>query len=112
MTAVGSPVQAAEKLAADLTGIADRLMTLRGRADWSADHDALVGAAIDAVTAAATSTAADRARRVQAAADARDDDRVRAHAARSPYRTPESDRRTGGPAAVAKKARAKARKRA
>ena len=106
MTAVGSPHQAAEKLAADLAVIADRLTTLRGRPDWTADHDALVAAGVDALTAAASSTDADRAARAQAADEAREDDRVRAHAARSPYRTPHSDRVTGGPAAVAKKARA------
>lgn len=106
MTAVGSPHQAAEKLAADLAVIADRLTTLRGRLDWTPAHDALVGAGVDALTAASTSTDADRAARSQAAADANEDARVAARAARSPLRTPHSDRVTGGPAAVAKKARA------
>ncbi|BBX69010.1 hypothetical protein [Mycolicibacterium psychrotolerans] len=110
MTAVGSPQQAAEKITADLSLLADKLTTLRGRPDWTPEHDALVASGVEAVAQAATATESDRARRARAADEQRADDLARAKAARSPHRTPARDRQTGGPAGVVKAAKGRARK--
>lgn len=109
MTAVGSPQQAAETITTDLSLLADKLTALRGRPDWTPAHDALVGSGVEAVAQAATATEADRTRRARAADEQRADDLARAKAARSSVRTPSSDRRTGGPAGVAKAAKGRAK---
>lgn len=101
--AAGSPQQAAEKLAADLTLIAEKLDVLRERPDWH--HDDVLAPALAALTSAAKSTPAQRAKRRVAKKDARADELARAKAARNKFRTPASDRRTGGPNAQAAKAR-------
>ncbi|NVN52267.1 hypothetical protein [Mycolicibacterium hippocampi] len=107
MTAVGSPQQAAEKIAADLSVLADKLDTLRERPDWHHDH--LIAPALRALTSASRSTAEQRAKRRAARDEHRADDLARAHVARSPMRTSAGDRRTGGPAGVVRKAKASKR---
>lgn len=107
MTAVGSPQQAAERIAADLSVLADKLDTLRERPDWH--HDAVIAPALKAVTAAARSTSSQRAARRAERDEQRADDLARAKVARSSMRTPASDRRTGGPAGVVATAKAKKR---
>uniref|UniRef100_A1UJR1 Uncharacterized protein n=2 Tax=unclassified Mycobacterium TaxID=2642494 RepID=A1UJR1_MYCSK len=96
--ATGSPQQAAEKVAADLAALAEKLDVLRERPDWH--HDDVLAPALAALTSAAKSTPAQRAKRRAAKDEARADELARAKAARNRFRTPASDRRTGGPNAV------------
>ena len=107
---VGSAQQQAEKVAADLTALAAKLDRLRDRPDWS--HDDVIAPALEALTAAATSTAQDRAQRRAAADEERQLDLDAALRARSPYRTVRGDARTGGPRKAAQTARAAVKARA
>jgi hypothetical protein len=91
--AVGSPHQAAEKIAHDLGVIADKLDRLRDRSDWTSQGcDAVVAEAVERLSAATKSTARDRAKRAVDADAERQADLTRARAARSPVRTSRTDR--------------------